>query len=106
VLPDSGLHLDVARRRVGVWLSRWSKGLVPALAELWPGWTVTFWGDKYEEQLALCDDLVAVPPVNHAGALDELESAVEKGKGPLGARRMPTEQEEWEAVRAAIAALR
>jgi hypothetical protein len=131
-LPASGLHVDVAGRQVGVWMSQWGTGLVPALVELWPGWTVTFWGDRYEEQLALCGDVVAVAPVDPAAAVDELEAALERGRDRDPVRRAlevvelhrgdgrevevspaftahqqvaPTETE-WEAVRAAIAALR
>jgi hypothetical protein len=132
-IPDSGLHVDVAERTVGAWWGRWTAGLGPALDELWPGWTVTFWGDRYEEHLDCCRGAVTTPPVDPAKALDELAQMLEAGRDgdpvsrALGyfARREAEEgkrvevspyvtahtpvaiaEAEWEGVRTALAAIR
>lgn len=106
--PISGLHVDVAGRRAGVWWrSTWCQGLRPALGGLWPGWTVTFWGDRYEEQIELCGGAVTVPPTDPAAALDGLAQRLAEidpaGTDPHVVAITPAE---WAGVERAIAALR
>ncbi|MFD7643813.1 hypothetical protein ACFV4P_24510 [Kitasatospora sp. NPDC059795] len=50
VAAEAGVHLDPVRRHVGWWTS----GAVPeayAMPERWPGWTVEFWQDRWEEHV-------------------------------------------------------
>ncbi|HEY8480553.1 MAG TPA: hypothetical protein VIL71_12040 [Spirillospora sp.] len=80
-IPVSGLHVDVPARTAGVWVGTSCTGLVPALDELWPGWRVEFWEDRYEEQLARCEGAVTVPAHDPVAALDEVMSALERRRG-------------------------
>jgi hypothetical protein len=88
-LPESGLHVDVGARTVGVWLTGSGTGLVPALNALWTGWHVDFWEDRYEEQLGRCGAAVTVtaPVPDPSAALDELISSLGKrlGRDPVPA---------------------
>lgn len=81
VLPESGLHVDVRTHTAGAWLTGSGTGLVPALAELWPGWRVDFWEDRYEEQMRRCSGAVTFPPVDLVAALDDLIASLERGLG-------------------------
>lgn len=81
-LPVSGLHLDLADRTAGVWLGGTGTGLVPALRELWPGWRVCFWEDRYEEQRRRCAGAVVFPPPgDDLALLDELMGSLERSLG-------------------------
>lgn len=130
-LPASGLHVDVPARTAGVWLSHCSRGLVPELEGLWPGWRVEFWEDRYEEQLARCGGAVTVPDADPAAGLDELMAGIarERGHDPVPGmldvvrrhagdrsvelnpyftahRQVDAEDDEWQAVLHAAAGLR
>jgi hypothetical protein len=71
--PGHGLHVDVAGREVGAWTAATVPGLRASLGRLWPGWQVTWWDDRIEEQLARCDDAaLGVPPVDVASGFEQL----------------------------------
>ncbi|MER5337054.1 hypothetical protein [Micromonospora sp. NPDC002717] len=53
-VPRGGLHLDPAARRAGVWSVDPVLGLADRFAECWPGWTLEFWQDRYQEQERRC----------------------------------------------------
>jgi hypothetical protein len=70
---DSGIHVDPARRRVGWWLL----GAVPEAGEMasrWPGWTVEFWQDDWEEHVRVAGGRFVPPTVRREQALIELRS--------------------------------
>ncbi|WP_155389280.1 hypothetical protein [Catellatospora paridis] len=46
----AGLHLDAATRQAGLWSVEPLCGLREQWAELWPGWTLEFWGDDLARQ--------------------------------------------------------
>ncbi|MET7418732.1 hypothetical protein [Dactylosporangium sp. NPDC005555] len=48
--PTAGLDLDPAARRAGLWTVEPLHGLRQRWAELWPGWTLEFWGDDWARQ--------------------------------------------------------
>ncbi|MGI5238679.1 hypothetical protein [Dactylosporangium sp. CA-139066] len=48
--PTAGLDLDPATRRAGLWSVEPLHGLRQRWAELWPGWTLEFWGDNWARQ--------------------------------------------------------
>jgi hypothetical protein len=58
-----------------VWTHAVCPGLLP-LDRRWPGWTVTFWRDGYEHQLAAAGGAVTVPACDEAAALDQLTGAL------------------------------
>lgn len=49
-MPTAGLHLDPATRRAALWTVEPLCGLRQRWAELWPGWTLEFWGDDLARQ--------------------------------------------------------
>ena len=51
-------------------------GLRAELPRLWPGWTVEFLSDRYEEQLARCGGAVRTPAVDLAAGLTTLLARV------------------------------
>lgn len=51
-VPRSGLDLDPATRRAGLWTLEPLYGLREQWAELWPGWTLEFWADDLARQAA------------------------------------------------------
>ncbi|MGW4248178.1 hypothetical protein [Nocardia sp. NPDC004722] len=83
--PSAGLHVDVDAHRIGVWIGFTAPGLLPALIDLWPGWHIDFWFDRYTEQLARCGDAVEVPFRHPAETLDEVVDHLAKrlGRNPV-----------------------
>lgn len=68
---DSGIHVDPVRRRVGWWLL----DTVPGAHEMgvrWPGWTVEFWRDRWEEHARVAGGRFRPPAVVPEQALAEL----------------------------------
>jgi hypothetical protein len=49
-VPRSGLDLDPATKRAGLWSLEPLRGLRERWAELWPGWTLEFWEDDLARQ--------------------------------------------------------
>ncbi|GAA0597113.1 hypothetical protein [Streptomyces crystallinus] len=81
----SGLHVDPARRRVGWWLLGAQPGAYE-MAARWPGWTVEFWQDRWQEQARAAGDRFAPPPVERVQALaDVRDEARERWAGRRGA---------------------
>ncbi len=74
VLPESGVHVDVPRKRLGIWLTNPVPGLSRWLAQLWPGWRVEFWGDRYEEQFHRCGPCITAPALDTVAGIIGAES--------------------------------
>ena len=53
-IPESGVHLDVPGKALGVWLTNPDPGLFRWLGRLWPGWRIDRWDDRYEEHFRRC----------------------------------------------------
>lgn len=68
-IPESGVHIDIDKRAVGVWTTSEARGLFDLMPELWPGWTTECWDDRYEEQVARCGGALRVPALDLAGGL-------------------------------------
>ncbi|MEV6550968.1 hypothetical protein AB0M57_19990 [Streptomyces sp. NPDC051597] len=86
----SGLHVDPARRLVGWWLLAAQAGAYQMEAR-WPGWTVEFWQDRWQEQARAADGRFAPPPVERRQALVDVRDEAREhwaGRGS-GARRGP-----------------
>ncbi|MDZ5447120.1 hypothetical protein U2F26_31135 [Micromonospora sp. 4G57] len=76
--PTAGLHLDVARRRAGLWSIRPLAGLAEDWSELWPGWELELWGDDLSRQVAECGGTVNVPGVDLAAERATLAERVDR----------------------------
>ncbi|KOV44395.1 hypothetical protein [Streptomyces sp. H021] len=81
---EAGVHVDPAARRVGWWLT----GIVPhagCMAARWPGWTVEFWADRWDEHERASDGRFAPPAQDRAAALADVRAqALQRWAGPRG----------------------
>lgn len=78
MIPESGVHVDVPNKNMGIWLTTPQPGLLRSLSKLWPGWTIAMWGDRYEEHLGRCGPSVTVPDLDIVAGVDEVESWLRK----------------------------
>lgn len=69
-IPESGVHVDVPGRRVGVWVTSETGCLFEALPDLWPGWQAEWWDDRYEEQLIRCEGALSLPELHLVDGID------------------------------------
>ncbi|MFD7325628.1 hypothetical protein ACFV9D_31840 [Streptomyces sp. NPDC059875] len=81
VAADSGIHVDPARRRVGWWLLSAVAG-AGEMASRWPGWTVEFWQDRWEEHVRVAGGRFVPPTVDRVQALAELRNEAEEHWSP------------------------
>lgn len=84
-LPDAGLHLDVPNQELAIWTGGICPGLAAALEQRWPRWTVTFWRDRFERQVAAAGGAVDVPACDERSALSWLATSLFDGSGWQGA---------------------
>ncbi|MGV0834033.1 hypothetical protein [Mycolicibacterium thermoresistibile] len=77
-IPEGGVHIDVGRRTVGAWQTADTMGVFSALPGLWPGWRVECWGDRFEEQLNLCEPALRLPELDLAAGIDSAQEWIEK----------------------------
>lgn len=63
-IPESGVHVDVEKRTVGVWTTSEARGLFDSMPQLWSGWRTECWDDRYEEQVARCGGALRVPALD------------------------------------------
>jgi len=74
MLPESGVHVDMPGKTVGVWVTNPVPGLFRWLAQLWPGWHIEWWDDRYEEQLLRCAPGITAPELDLASGAAEAEA--------------------------------
>jgi hypothetical protein len=77
----AGIHVDVARRRIAWWGLYPASHPMPGEAELrWPGWTVDFHGDVWDEHVRLARGVFMPPSHDPPGAYAAiLEDLAEMG---------------------------
>ncbi|MFJ3632169.1 hypothetical protein [Streptomyces sp. NPDC090112] len=81
---DAGIHVDPARRRVGWWLNT-ARSHAGTVGERWPGWTVEFWEDRWEEHERVSGGRFAPPAPDRSAALADVRAqALERWAGPRG----------------------
>jgi len=89
-IPACGVHVDLPRKTVGVWrtgVTSWSLGGLP---QLWRGWRIDFWEDRYEEHVARCGGALRVPVVDFAAGIDNVRTQLRRrvldvhSDGPVG----------------------
>lgn len=74
VSADAGVHVDPVRRRVGWWVLGASAEAYE-MPRLWPGWTVEFWQDRWEEHVRAAPGRFEPPPVDRERAVAEVRRA-------------------------------
>ncbi|MFF0295084.1 hypothetical protein ACFYST_16845 [Kitasatospora sp. NPDC004614] len=75
VAADAGVHIDPARRRVGWWTLA-ATAEAYEMPKRWPGWTVEFWQDRWEEHVRLAGHRFQPPAVEPELAREEVREAV------------------------------
>ncbi|MFE7099241.1 hypothetical protein [Streptomyces erythrochromogenes] len=81
---DAGIHVDPARRRFGWWLNT-ARSHAGTVGQRWPGWTVEFWGDRWEEHERASGGRFAPPAPDRAAALADVRAqALDRWAGPRG----------------------
>ena len=78
IIPESGVHVDVAKKTLGVWVTNPVPGLLRWLPRLWPGWHIEFWEDRYEQHLLRCGSHVTAPALDIGAGIDEVQSWLKK----------------------------
>ncbi|WP_337174586.1 hypothetical protein [Paludisphaera sp.] len=72
--PTGGFHLDLGAKRLFYWTAGDQPGVSTRLAARWPGWSVTWLRDRYEDQLAACGGALSFPVRTPSALFDELRS--------------------------------
>ncbi|MFD0404403.1 hypothetical protein [Kitasatospora sp. NPDC127116] len=78
---EGGVHVDPVRRRVGWWVLGASAEAYE-MPQRWPGWTVEFWQDRWEEHVRRSGGRFRPPPVDRDRALAEIRAAVAHRREP------------------------
>ncbi|WP_445170354.1 hypothetical protein ACTXG7_14145 [Mycolicibacterium sp. Dal123E01] len=73
-IPESGIHVDVPDMTLGVWLTNPIPGLFRWLPQLWPGWHIDCWDDRYEEHLFRCGPAITALELDIISGVDVAES--------------------------------
>ncbi|AGZ45405.1 hypothetical protein AFR_35745 [Actinoplanes friuliensis DSM 7358] len=71
-VPRGGLHLDPGSRTAGIWCIEPVLGVAERFAGRWPGWTLQWWEDRYDEQERRAGGTF-VPPELGAGRFELAE---------------------------------
>lgn len=74
--PSGGVHVDVPRKAVGVWTTGEPTAAFDGLAQLWSGWAVDNWDDRYEEQVTRCEDALRVPALDIDAAIHDVRAQI------------------------------
>lgn len=78
ILPESGVHLDLPNKTLGIWLTNPVPGLDRWLPRLWPGWQVERWDDRFEEQFRRCGPNITAPELDIASGVVQAEKWLRK----------------------------
>lgn len=52
-MPGGGVHLDFDRQAISVWWATWAAAVEQRVAAAWPGWSVEWLQDRYEQHIAI-----------------------------------------------------
>ncbi|MCV7058763.1 Uncharacterised protein [Mycolicibacterium gilvum] len=77
-VPESGVHINVPDKTLGLWVTNPVPGLLRWLPRLWPSWRIEFWEDRYEEQFRQCGGLITAPPLDTESGVKEAQSWLKK----------------------------
>jgi hypothetical protein len=77
-VPESGVHVDLPHKTLGIWFTTPVPGLLRWLPRLWPGWRIEFWEDRFEEHLRRCGPYVTAPALDIGSGVAEAQSWLRK----------------------------
>ncbi len=66
IIPESGVHIDLQDKLVGMWTTSEAADTRVGLSDLWTGWTLETWDDRYENQVSRCRGGLRVPDLDVA----------------------------------------
>jgi hypothetical protein len=61
--PLCGMHIDVPTKTVGLWTVETWTGLREAWPEIWPGWSLELWDDRFTEQVNRATGSLVLPDI-------------------------------------------
>lgn len=64
IIPESGVHIDQRDRSVGMWTTSETADTRVTLPDLWTGWTLESWADRYENQVSRCQGALDIPDLD------------------------------------------
>lgn len=70
--PSSGLHIDVAARRLDLWLMRTAQDVGLSARVRWPGWELHLHDDRAGDQVERTGGALVLPPIDDAAQLTSL----------------------------------
>ena len=73
MIPEGGAHIDMRRKALSAWQTADTMGVFRALPELWPGWQIEVWEDRFEEHVSRCDGALRVPELDVIAGIDTAE---------------------------------
>ncbi|MFE6053995.1 hypothetical protein ACFQ6N_24855 [Kitasatospora sp. NPDC056446] len=76
---EGGVHVDPLRRRVG-WWTLGASAQAYEMPRRWPGWTVEFWQDRWDEHVRASHGRFDPPPVEGGRALAEVRAMADRGR--------------------------
>jgi hypothetical protein len=74
--PSSGVHLDVATRRIHVWEADFCQDLGERVARRWSGWQLVHHGAEFESQLALTAGALTLTPPRQEEIVSEMVTSL------------------------------
>lgn len=75
-IPEGGCHIDIPGKRLGAWQTADTMGFFQALPDLWPGWQVECWDDRYDEHVRSCAGALRLPELDLASGAENVRSWV------------------------------
>ena len=75
-IPEGGVHIDVPRNTVGAWQTADTMGIFHDLADLWSGWQIECWEDRFEEQAHRCKGALRIPELDLAAGVDSAQARI------------------------------
>lgn len=72
--PTGGFHLDLVSERLFYWSARDQPGVWARVAARWPGWSVSWVRDRFEDQLSACGGSLSFPERSPGALFEELRS--------------------------------
>jgi hypothetical protein len=105
-IPESGVHVDVPNRSVGVWTTSEARGLFDALDDRWPGWRTECWDDRYEEQVARFQGALRVPELDIANGIDSAKEWIRRRTKDAMTTPLQPDRASWNRFESACAQLR
>lgn len=78
MVPEGGVHIDLRRKTLGAWQTADTMGIFGALPDLWSGWQVECWEDRFEEQALRCKGALLLPELDLAAGVESAQAWIRR----------------------------